>query len=176
MISVAAVAISPDLDVIEVDNPGYQMGNPDSIRRIQAVRTTRNDPLGKLHRQGHIDEPEYLAGRLWQKIYEEAGVGHVGSVDTTNEPVDCRPMKEVLTEKQHRAIKRLAVLDRALGKRDAVIIRDFLGDGCTAAQASLRHGLIPTRTEIEFFGRLFRFALTALAREFGLVSPMRRAN
>ena len=78
-------------DTIDLPNPLYQRGHPAELQTVTLVRALRDDPLGRLHARRQIGLAQYRAGRAWQAAYEAAAIGHVGSIDPSNEPVDGSP-------------------------------------------------------------------------------------
>src|SRR5882724_7680554 len=72
-----------EVAAVEVDNPfGLKPGE-----KIVALRSIRNDPLGRLHSHRQIDEAQYQAGRAFQNDWEKAERGP-RAVDPTREYVD----------------------------------------------------------------------------------------
>lgn len=100
--------------------------------RILVTRSIRDDPLGRLHARGQIDEAQYLAGRRWQALYEAVEIGGARGIDPTREAVDGgRGAVDGLTDARRKAAKDLARADVALGSRGMNLIRSFLGSGLT---------------------------------------------
>src|ERR1700741_4054229 len=72
-----------EVPAIEIDDPlGLEPGE-----KIVALRSIRNDPLGRLHSHHHIDEAQYGAGRAFQDDWEKAERAP-RAVDPTREYVD----------------------------------------------------------------------------------------
>ena len=68
---------------VEVDDPlALEPGE-----KIVALRSIRNDPLGRLHSHRQIDEAQYQGGRAFQNDWEKAERGP-RAVDPTREYVD----------------------------------------------------------------------------------------
>ena len=63
--------INAELAEVEVDNP--LAVDPDE--KIVAIRSIRNDPLGRLHAHRQIDEAQYRGGRAYQNDWERAERG-----------------------------------------------------------------------------------------------------
>ena len=60
-----------EVATIEVDNPlALEPGE-----KIVALRSIRNDPLGRLHSHRQIDEAQYQGGRAFQDDWEQAERG-----------------------------------------------------------------------------------------------------
>src|SRR2546422_3508463 len=60
-----------EVATVEVDNPlALEPGE-----KIVALRSIRNDPLGRLHSHRQIDEAQYQAGRAFQNDWEKAERG-----------------------------------------------------------------------------------------------------
>jgi len=82
-----------EVATVEVDNPlAVEPGE-----KIVALRSIRNDPLGRLHSHRQIDEAQYQAGRAFQNDWEKAERGP-RAVDPTREYVDGGQMREPITE------------------------------------------------------------------------------
>lgn len=60
-----------ELAEVEIDNPLAL--DPDE--KIVAMRSIRNDPLGRLHVHRQIDEAQYRGGRAYQNDWESAERG-----------------------------------------------------------------------------------------------------
>ena len=72
-----------EVATVEVDNPlALEPGE-----KIVALRSIRNDPLGRLHSHRQIDEAQYQGGRAFQADWEKAERGP-RAVDPTREYVD----------------------------------------------------------------------------------------
>lgn len=157
-----------DTETIEVDNPEYEYGHPEAIRRVKRERALRDDPLGRLHARSQIGEAQYRAGRDWQALYEAAAVGgSIRSVDTTQEPVDgTKRHPEPITDRMQKAMREIIRLDRALGQEGCALIRDVLVDRLGMEQVAARRGECSARA-VNYFSRRFRECLTTLARELG---------
>ena len=69
-----------EVAAIEVDDPlGLEPGD-----KIVALRSLRNDPLGRLHSHRQIDQAQFRGGRAFQHDWEKAERGP-RAVDTTRE-------------------------------------------------------------------------------------------
>ncbi len=151
-------------ETIEVRNPRYEPGHPEELQRVTVRRALRDDPLGRLHARRQIGEAQYRAGRAWQAAYEAASIGHVGSIDPSNEPVDGSPhhhgpdLDRITT-----AARKLARWDRLLGADGCAILRDVLAERLTMAAIALRRGF----GNEEYYGKRVRECLTCLARDMG---------
>lgn len=82
-----------EVAAVEVDDPlGLEPGE-----KIVALRSIRNDPLGRLHAHHQIDDAQYRGGRAFQGDWEKAQRGP-RAVDTTREFVDGGERREPITE------------------------------------------------------------------------------
>src|SRR6476660_6085762 len=91
-----------EVATVEVDNPlGLEPGE-----KIVALRSIRNDPLGRLHSHRQIDEAQYRGGRAFQADWEKAERGP-RAVDPTREYVDFFHNDTPTTESQRKAVLRL---------------------------------------------------------------------
>ncbi len=151
-------------DTIDLPNPLYQRGYLAELRTITLVRALRDDPLGRLHARRQIDIAQYRAGRQWQEAYETAAIGRIGSIDPSNEPVDCSPHHNGPNlDRITKAARSLAQWDRLLGQEGCTIIRFALADRLTMAQIAQRMGF----GDETYYGKRVREMLNALARDMG---------
>src|SRR5215468_9234608 len=102
--------LNAEVAAVEVDDPmGLEPGD-----RIVALRSTRGDPLAKLHTHRQIDEAQFRGGRAFQNDWERAERGP-RAIDPTRERVDGGQMREPVTEGQRRAVVRLNRIEHELG-------------------------------------------------------------
>src|SRR5712671_3114385 len=88
-----------EVAAVEVDDPlALEPGE-----KIVALRSIRNDPLGRLHSHRQIDESQYHGGRAFQNDWEKAERGP-RAVDPTREYVDGARTREPITERQRKAV------------------------------------------------------------------------
>lgn len=163
---------------VTVDDP-YEAG-----ATIIAIRSLRDDPLGRLHARDQLRSPEektkdsqkagrntgearYSAGRIYQRLLERAEIGCVKAMDFTKEPVDGGGFAEVLTEGQQVARRKLVMLDRALGLDGAAIMRDMLGHRMFFDQIAQKRGMSGPM-ELRYLARRARECLECLAQKLGL--------
>lgn len=149
---------------IEVDNPLAL--DPDE--RIVAMRSIRNDPLGRLHSHHQIDQAQYRGGRAYQNDWERAERGPKG-VDPTREYVDGAGSREPVTESQRQAVLRLGRIERELGTDGAALVHDVLVLGLTMDQIGLRRA-VRTQRWNDYFARRFRECLDRLALVYGFAT------
>lgn len=146
---------------IEVDDPlGLEPGD-----KIVALRSIRNDLLGRLHSHRQVDEAQYQAGRAFQNDWERAERGP-RAVDPSRDYVDGGQMREPITEGQRRAVLRLNRAERELGADGSALVHDVLLHGMTMEQVGERRGLRGQRWN-DYFARRFRECLDRLALTYG---------
>jgi len=149
---------------VEVDDPlGLEPGD-----KIVALRSIRNDPLGRLHSHRQIDEAQYRGGRAFQSDWERAERGPQ-AVDPTREYVDGAQMREPITEGQRRAVLRLNRAERELGADGSALVHDVLVQGMTMEQVGERRGLRSQRWN-DYFARRFKECLDRLALIYGFAT------
>ena len=149
---------------IEVDDPlGLEPGE-----KIVALRSIRNDPLGRLHSHRQIDEAQYQSGRAFQHDWEKAERGP-RAVDPTREYVDGGQPREPITERQRQAVLRLNRAERELGADGSALVHAVLIRGMTMEQVSQQRGLRSQRW-IDYFARRFRECLDRLALLYGFAT------
>jgi len=170
---------APDLPLnaevasIEIDDPfALKPGE-----KIVALRSIRNDPLGRLHSHRQIDEAQYQAGRAFQNDWERAERGPK-AVDPGREYVDGAEMREPITEGQRKAVLRLNNCERELGADGSAIVHDVLIQGMTMEQVGQRRGLKSQRWN-DYFARRLKECLDRLALIYGFATegnkPRRRS-
>ncbi len=156
-----------EVATVEVDNPlALDPGD-----RVVVLRSTRNDPLGRLHSHHQIDEAQFQAGRAFQSDWEKAERGP-RAVDPTREYVDGGQMREPITEGQRKAVLRLNLAERELGADGSAIVHDVLVHGMTMNQIGQRRGLTTQRWR-DYFSRRFCECLDSLAVLYGFATPKR---
>lgn len=152
---------------VEVDDPlGLEPGD-----KIVALRSIRNDPLGRLHSHHQIDDVQYRGGRAFQNDWERAERGPQ-AVDPTREYVDGAQMREPITEGQRRAVLRLNRAERELGADGSALVHDILVQGMSMEQVGQRRGLRSQRWN-DYFSRRFRECLDRLALIYGFATEKR---
>jgi hypothetical protein len=149
---------------VEVDNPLAL--DPDE--KIVAMRSIRNDPLGRLHSHHQIDEAQYRGGRAYQNDWERAERGPQG-MDPTREYVDGARSREPVTESQRKAVLRLGRIERELGTDGAALVHDVLVLGLTMDQIGQRRAVRTQRWNY-YFARRFRECLDRLALVYGFAT------
>jgi hypothetical protein len=153
---------------VKVDNPlGLEPGE-----KIVALRSIRNDPLGRLHSHHQIDEVQYQGGRAFQNDWEKAERGPQ-AVDPAREYVDGARTREPVTEAQRKAVLRLNRIERELGADGAALVHEVLVQGMTMEQVGQRRGLRTQRWN-DYFSRRFRECLDRLALIYGFSTEKKK--
>jgi hypothetical protein len=156
--------LNAEVATVEIDNPlGLEPGE-----KIVALRSIRNDPLGRLHSHHQIDEAQYRGGRAFQDDWEKAERGP-RAVDPTREYVDGGRAREPITERQRRAVLRLNRIERELGTDGIVLVHEVLVLGLTMEQIGERRGLRGQRWK-DYFARRFQECLDRLALIYGFAT------
>ena len=161
--------LPPNAEVaaLEVDDPfGTEPGD-----KVIALRSTRGDPLAKLHSRRQIDEAQYRGGRAFQNDWEKAERGPQ-AVDPTRERVDGGQMREPITEGQRRAVVRLNHVEHELGADGAALVHEVLILGMNMEQVGERRDLRGQRWK-DYFARRFQECLDRLALFYGFAAPAR---
>lgn len=153
-----------EVAIVEVDNPlALEPGE-----KIRAIRSIRNDPLGRLHSHRQIDEAQYQGGRAFQNDWERAERGPQ-AVDPSREHVDGIQAREPITEGQRQAVLRLNRAERELGLDGSAIIHDVLVRGLTMEQVGEKRGLSTQRWS-DYFARRLKECLDRLALIYGFAT------
>jgi hypothetical protein len=156
--------LNAEVASVEIDDPlALEPGE-----KIVALRSIRNDPLGRLHSHHHIDEAQYRGGRAFQDDWEKAERGP-RAVDPTREYVDGGQAREPITERQRRAVLRLNRVERELGADGIVLVHEVLVLGLTMEQVGQRRGLRGQRWK-DYFARRFQECLDRLALIYGFAT------
>jgi hypothetical protein len=151
--------IAGHMAVMEVDCP------IDQGAKLMVLRNTRNDPLAGMHARKFIDEAQYHAGRAFQNDFETAERGP-RAIDPGKEWVDGGMPPEPITERQQRAILKLAQIHAALGLDGSAIVSDVLIHGIGISQLVSRRGYQGEHWR-KYFGRRFNECLNTLAVVYG---------
>src|ERR1700754_5005303 len=139
--------LNAEVAPVEVDDPlGLEPGE-----KIIALRSTRGDPLAKLHTHHQIDEAQYRGGRAFQNDWERAERGPQ-AVGTTRAYVDGTGTREPVTESQRQAVLRLNRIERELGTDGAALVHDVLVLGLTMDQIGQRRA-VPFQRWCGYFAR-----------------------
>lgn len=173
---------SAKVDSDGVISPGEMEWVSQGQPRIVVLRSIRHDPLGWSHSHDHIAEPEYLAGRHWQSLYERAEIGSIQAVDTSKEPVDGGKVPELLTDGQRNAMLSLRSAaarleksvpeDRPRGVARVRLVQEVLAEGKFMRQIAAERGN-SSRGAVGALSREFRRSLTILGEEFGFIGDSR---
>lgn len=159
--------LNAEVAPVEVDDPfGTEPGD-----KIVALRSTRSDPLARLHSRRQIDEAQYRGGRAFQNDWEKAERGP-RAIDPTRERVDGGQMREPLTEGQRRAVMRLNRIEHELGAEGTVLIHEVLIMGMNMEQVGERRDLRGQRWK-DYFARRFQECLDRLALVYGFAATAR---
>ena len=156
-----------DVAAVEVDNPLAL----DPGEKIVALRSLRNDPLGRLHTHHQVDEAQYQGGRAFQSDWEKAERGP-RAVDPSRDYVDGGQMREPITEGQRQATLRLNRAEHELGADGSALVHDVLVRGMTMDQIGQRRGLVTQRWR-DYFSRRLCECLDRLALIYGFATPKR---
>ncbi|MGJ5178313.1 DUF6456 domain-containing protein [Bradyrhizobium oligotrophicum] len=150
-----------DVVPVEIDDPlALEPGE-----KIVALRSVRNDPLGRLHAHKQLDDAQYRAGRAFQNDWERAERGPQ-AIDPSREHVDGARGREPVTEGQRQAVLRLNRAERELGADGAAITHDILVHGLTMEQVGHKRGLASQRWT-DYFARRFKECLDRLSVVYG---------
>ena len=153
-----------EVAAVEVDDPlALEPGE-----KIVALRSIRNDPLGRLHSHHQIDEAQYRGGRAFQHDWERAERGPQ-AVDPTREYVDGAQRREPITEGQRNAVLRLNRAERELGADGSALVHDVLIKGMLMPQVAERRGLHTQRWR-DYLARRLQECLDRLALVYGFAT------
>ena len=156
--------LNAQVAAVEIDDPlALEPGE-----KIVALRSIRNDPLGRLHSHHQIDEAQYRGGRAFQDDWEKAERGP-RAVDPTREYVDGATAREPITERQCKAVLRLNRTERELGADGVILVHEVLVLGMTMEQVAQRRGLRGQRWK-DYFARRFQECLDRLALIYGFAN------
>jgi hypothetical protein len=134
--------------------------------KLKVLRSVRDDPLAAMHSRRQIDDAMLAAGREWQRHHEDSEFGSICAIDTTKEAVDGGRMRDILTDRQAKAVKALKAADKELGQLGSILIRKVLGGRESITEVAVQHHYTTAR-EIDFLSRRFRECLETLAKLWG---------
>lgn len=135
----------------------------DRVDHARVTRSIRDDPLGRLHARGQVDEAQYQAGRRWQALYEAVEIGGARGIDPTREAVDGgRGAADGLTDARRKAAKDLARGDKELGVEGAQLVRMVLGERKFCRDVAAIWGAANDRS-VDYVTRRLRSCLSTLA-------------
>lgn len=137
---------------------------PGERPKITAARSLRSDPLAKLLERGTIDQECYDAGRAWQHIYESAEIGSVSSIDPAKEAVDGGRLREVLTDRQIRAMKAMRTIARRMTPAESTLLMAVLGEGMSLSTVARAYGWSQTWRKVQELGAALRETLKKLSQ------------
>jgi hypothetical protein len=158
------IPFNAEVATVEVDDPfALEAGE-----KIVALRSLRNDPLGRLHSHRQIEEVQYQAGRAFQSDWERAQRGPK-AVDPTREYVDEVQTREPITDGQRNAVLRLNTCERELGADGSALVHDILVKGMTMEQVGQHRGLESQRWK-DYFARRLKECLDRLALIYGFAT------
>jgi hypothetical protein len=161
--------LNAEVAAVEVDDPfGTEPGD-----KIVALRSTRGDPLARLHSRRQVDEAQFRGGRAFQSDWEKAERGPQ-AVDPTRERIDGGQMREPITDGQRRAALRLSRIEHELGADGVILVHEVLILGLNMEQVGERRGLSSQRWK-DYFARRFQECLDRLALFYGFAAPARVA-
>lgn len=144
----------------------------DSLAKIAVVRSTRDDPLARMHVRGQVDDAQFAGGRAYQRDWEAAERGP-RAIDPTKEAVDGGRMPEPITDHQRKAAKKINEVRADLGNDGFSLTHSFLIERKTITQIAALRGFTGKSWE-EYFGRRLRGCLERLAIVYGYAQPRPR--
>lgn len=153
---------------LEVDDPFEEGG------KILVMRSTRNDPIADMHARGQLTDCEYSTARHWERAYENAEIGGVPAMDPSKEAVDGGGVREVLTDKQIKAVKELELARKELGAAGNWLIVSILGTKKTVEMVAFEwKGARPGEAGYRYVRNRFHECLSTLSVLFGYAMPTR---
>jgi len=152
--------------LVEVDDPCSPAGQTDRTLAPASMR----DILHYMHARRQINGAQFLAGRRWEKAYEQSQIGSLKSPDLDGLVVSGGKRPEPPVDLIHKARNYLARASRALGRKLDELVHDVLGSGLTIEQVAALRGSSSERA-VAYLSYAFReLALETLAEEYGLAS------
>jgi hypothetical protein len=144
--------------------------SPITGQRSPALKSLRDDPLGRMAKRHQISDAQEQAGLVWQRDYEAAEIGGVKAIDTTKESVDGRRFVDPFDDRHKQANKRLAQYRLWLGETDFGIVEQLLGKRMFMDAVAVSRGMdaTPDSRDMKYLARRFRDALDKLAFKLGL--------
>lgn len=120
------------------------------------------DTVDLLHRRGMIDDRQRMAGSTYRDAVDAVQGGMASALDMSRVRRSGSPGGPVPTALW--GADMLAEARRVLGVSQGLVVASVLAEGRTIDETARRRmGAKASRRDIEFIGRMFRDALTALA-------------
>jgi hypothetical protein len=117
--------------------------------------------------RGQILEHQFAAGRHWQKLWEQAQVGSMRSLDPSQLHVDgSAPAPEIVALRRRKAIAELGRARNRLGQSGNMLVSCVLVRGLPLRVIAEASGFT-TERERSYLGLRFRECLDELAEVFG---------
>ena len=128
--------------------------------QISVVRNIKDDPLAGMLARRQIDQAQFIAGRTWQRYWEDSEIGCVRAVDPTKEPVDGKsPPRSPFTDKQQHAFSELQQVRGILGQEGNTIVCEILGQRVQLEMVAQWHA-----RPKPYIGMRFRECLESMAK------------
>jgi hypothetical protein len=126
--------------------------------------------LRDLRARGQLEEHQFAAGRHWQRLWEQAEVGSIRSLDPSRLHVDGgAPPPEIVALRRRHAIAELARARQTLGYSGNALVSRVLAHGWTLRTVAIACNLdsrAGSRDRL-YLGARFRECLDDLAVVFG---------
>jgi hypothetical protein len=145
--------------VVTVADP-YERG-----AHITAIRSIRDDPLGRLHAHGQVDDAQFYAGREWQRHYEHSQLQPSSQL---RDPVDGGGACVDALEHAAKSLRVVMACSAVLGHEGDTLIRQVLGERWFLATVAIARNLNPHdgSRDMRYLGRRLQECLETLARYF----------
>jgi hypothetical protein len=130
------------------------------------IVSIRDDPLGRLHVKGLINDAQFAGGRAWQRFYERSQLWPSAEL---KDPVDGTGRVSDPYVRIADASAMILKCAARLGETGDGLIRDVLGSRMFLAQVAMSRGLNPAdgSHDMRYLGHRLRECLNTLAKVFG---------
>jgi hypothetical protein len=155
------VKLNAVLATRQVDDPFSTTGG-----KITVTISKRNDVLGAMHSRRQIRDHQFAAGRLLEKLFEQAELGDLKAMDPTKEPIKVdTPSPDIggFRDTHLRAAKKLRAAKACVGSNGYALLRCTLAYGMTLQDVAEQKGFTAKGLLV-----WFRESLDTLAEHFQL--------
>jgi hypothetical protein len=156
---------------------GAPAWRPPERPRSTVIVNLREDPIGRMHARRQVDEAQYSAARVYQRLYDCATIGNLSPADPSRIRVDGGKAPDPISASRMAAATRLRSVEGTLkdwhGHAGLSLTLCVLTGGKSVDKAARDFGASSER-EARFWGLLFRKCLDVLAKALGFANSAQR--